>query len=60
MLWWVYPQKTKKGLSKKLGITEEQYNGAVSDLTKLNPRPGSSLGEAMGKKYATDHSRLHL
>ena len=34
---------------KQLGITEEQYNEAVSDLTKLNPRPGSSLGEAMGK-----------
>lgn len=43
-----FTRKTKKDYPK-LGITEEQYNEAVSDLTKLNPRPGSSLGEAMGK-----------
>ena len=35
------PAKTKKRIIQKLGITEEQYNEAVSDLTKLNPRPGS-------------------
>ena len=43
------PDKNKERIIQKLGITEEQYNEAVSDLTKLNPRPGSSLGEAMGK-----------
>ena len=44
-----FTRKNKERIIQKLGITEEQYNEAVSDLTKLNPRPGSSLGEAMGK-----------
>ena len=44
-----FTRKNIKRIIQKLGITEEQYNEAVSDLTKLNPRPGSSLGEAMGK-----------
>ena len=40
-----FTRKNKERIIQKLGITEEQYNEAVSDLTKLNPRPGSSLGE---------------
>ena len=34
---------------QKLNLTEEQYQTALSDLTKLNPRPGSSMGETIGK-----------
>ena len=44
-----FTRKNKERIIQKLGITEEQYNEAVTDLTKLNPRPGSSLGEVMGK-----------
>ena len=32
-----------------MGITEEQYDQAAAELIKLNPRPGSSLGETIGK-----------
>lgn len=44
-----FTRKNKERILQKLDITEEQYNEAVAELTKLNPRPGSSLGEAMGK-----------
>lgn len=44
-----FTRKNKERILQKLNITEEQYNEALADLTKLNPRPGSSLGEAMGK-----------
>lgn len=46
-----FTKKNKEKIIQRLGITEEQYNEAVADLTKLNPRPGSSLGEAMGKNF---------
>lgn len=46
-----FTKKNKERIIQRLGITEEQYNEAVADLTKLNPRPGSSLGEAMGKNF---------
>ena len=52
-----FTRKNKERIIQKLGITEEQYNEAVSDLTKLNPRPGSSLGEAMGKNILRCSSR---
>ncbi len=44
-----FTRKNKERVMQKLGISEGQYNEAVAELTKLNPRPGSSLGEAMGK-----------
>lgn len=44
-----FTKKNKERIIQKLGITEEQYRAATAELTKLNPRPGSSLGEAMGK-----------
>lgn len=44
-----FTHKNKERIIQRLGITEEQYAEAVGELTKLNPRPGSSLGEAMGK-----------
>ncbi len=42
-------RKNKDKILQKLGITDEEYQQAVAELTKLNPRPGSSLGEAIGK-----------
>lgn len=44
-----FTRKNKDKIIQKLGITEEQYNAATAELTKLNPRPGSSLGETIGK-----------
>ena len=34
-----------------MGIDEETYDEAVTELTKLNPRPGSSLGDIIGKNF---------
>lgn len=33
-----FTKKNKDKILQKLGITEEQYNAAVVELTKLNPR----------------------
>ncbi|MBO5251467.1 MAG: RNA polymerase factor sigma-54 [Bacteroidaceae bacterium] len=44
-----FTHKNKDKIIQKLGISEEDYDNAVTELTKLNPRPGSSLGEVMGK-----------
>ena len=44
-----FTRKNKDKIIQKLGITEDQYNAATAELTKLNPRPGSSLGETIGK-----------
>lgn len=44
-----FTRKNKDKILQKLGITDEEYQQAVAELTKLNPRPGSSLGEAIGK-----------
>ena len=44
-----FTKKNKDRIMQRLGLTEEQYQAALADLTKLNPRPGSSMGEAIGK-----------
>lgn len=44
-----FTKKNKERIIQKLGISEETYQAAVAELTKLNPRPGSSLGEVIGK-----------
>ena len=44
-----FTRKNKDKILQKLGITDEEYQKAVAELTKLNPRPGSSLGETIGK-----------
>ena len=44
-----FTKKNKEKIIQKLNITEEEYNAAVAELVKLNPRPGSSMGETMGK-----------
>lgn len=44
-----FTKKNKDKIIQKMGITEEEYDAATAELVKLNPRPGSSLGEAMGK-----------
>ncbi len=44
-----FTKKNKDKILQKLNITEKQYDDAVAELVKLNPRPGSSMGEAIGK-----------
>lgn len=47
-----YDEFTRKHWDKiqqKLNISEEELHTAIKDLCKLNPRPGASMGEAMGR-----------
>ncbi len=44
-----FTRKNKDKIIQKLNISEKEYEEAVAELVKLNPRPGTSLGEAMGK-----------
>ena len=44
-----FTRKNKEKIIQKLEISEEEYDNAISELIKLNPRPGSSLGDIMGK-----------
>ena len=44
-----FTHKNKEKILQKLNLSEETYQEAVNELTKLNPRPGSSLGEIIGK-----------
>lgn len=44
-----FTHKRKERLMSSLGIDEATYAEVWSELTKLNPRPGSSMGEVIGK-----------
>lgn len=44
-----FTRKNKEKILQKLNISEEEYSNAFAELVKLNPRPGSSMGEAIGK-----------
>lgn len=47
-----YTEFTKKHwdkIAQKLELTDEEVKEAVKELCRLNPRPGSSLGEAIGR-----------
>ena len=44
-----FTKKNKDKIIQKMGITEEEYCAATAELVRLNPRPGSSLGETIGK-----------
>lgn len=49
-----YEDFTRKHWDKivqRLNISEEEFNTAIGEIKKLNPRPGSSLGEAIGRNY---------
>lgn len=46
-----FTRKNKEKIIQKMGISEETYNEAMNELIKLNPRPGSSLGEIIGKNF---------
>lgn len=44
-----FTRKNKEKIMEKLKLTETEYDEVIGELTKLNPRPGSSLGEIVGK-----------
>ncbi|MGL5272941.1 MAG: RNA polymerase factor sigma-54, partial [Phocaeicola sp.] len=44
-----FTRKNKERIKQKLEISEESYQEAMSELVRLNPRPGSSLGETLGR-----------
>ena len=46
-----FTRKNKEKIMQRLEISEETYNEAINELTKLNPRPGSSLGDIIGKNF---------
>ena len=46
-----FTRKNKEKIMQRLNLDEETYNEAVNELIKLNPRPGSSLGEIIGKNF---------
>lgn len=46
-----FTRKNKEKIVQRLDISEEVYEEAINELTKLNPRPGSSLGDIIGKNF---------
>ena len=44
-----FTHKNKERIMQRLDIDEETYWDVLGELTRLNPRPGTSLGEAVGK-----------
>ena len=46
-----FTRKNKEKIVQRLNISEETYDEAINELTKLNPRPGSSLGDIVGKNF---------
>lgn len=47
-----YEEFTRKHwdrIKAKLGLTTGEFEEALADITKLNPRPGSSMGEFIGR-----------
>ena len=46
-----FTRKNKEKIMQRMNLSEEVYQEAINELTKLNPRPGSSLGEVIGKNF---------
>lgn len=46
-----FTRKNKEKIMQRMDISEEVYDEAINELTKLNPRPGSSLGDIIGKNF---------
>ena len=44
-----FTRKHWEKIIKKLDVREETFNEAIAEITKLNPRPGASLGETIGR-----------
>ena len=46
-----FTRKNKEKIIQRMEISAEEYDEATSELTKLNPRPGSSLGDIIDKNF---------
>lgn len=46
-----FTRKNKEKIIQRMEISAEEYDEAISELTKLNPRPGSSLGDIIDKNF---------
>ena len=46
-----FTRKNKEKIMLRMNLTEEEYDDAINELAKLNPRPGSSLGDIVGKNF---------
>ena len=46
-----FTRKNKEKIMLRMNLTEEEYDEAIYELAKLNPRPGSSLGDIVGKNF---------
>ena len=46
-----FTRKNKGKIILRMNLTEEEYDEAINELAKLNPRPGSSLGDIVGKNF---------
>ena len=46
-----FTRKNKEKIMQRMNLTEEIYDEAINELAKLNPRPGSSLGDIVGKNF---------
>ena len=46
-----FTRKNKEKIMLRMNLTEEVYDEAINELAKLNPRPGSSLGDIVGKNF---------
>ena len=44
-----FTRKHWERISQKLSLSEEELEKVIDEIIKLNPRPGASLGESMGK-----------
>ena len=44
-----FTRKHWEKILKKLDIDEDVFQAAIADIVKLNPRPGASLGETIGR-----------
>ena len=46
-----FTRKNKEKIIQRMEISAEEYDEAINELTKLNPRPGSSLGDIIDKNF---------
>ena len=46
-----FTRKNKEKIMLRMNLTEDAYDEAINELAKLNPRPGSSLGDIVGKNF---------
>ncbi|EJW91416.1 RNA polymerase sigma-54 factor, partial [gut metagenome] len=44
-----FTRKHWEKIQQKLGVDEETFETAIKEICRLNPRPGASLGETIGK-----------